>query len=425
MTIDAAHSNDRMPLLDEPMSADWRLFLGVTLPLATLGLINQAARTVMAIIGPVLAVEFSLSGRELGLLAACMLAAYALAQLPDGVALDRLGPRRVQGTLSLLTAAGFALFALSDSLGGFILARVIIGVGISAGLMAVIKANTQWFAPAKVAKVTGIAVAIGGLGSVLTTAPVQAALPGLGWRGVLWLLSAIAAAVGAWIFLSVPEKPAATAKRGGLGAELSVTASIYRSPLFWRFGPVVAILSVLNFAYLGLWAGPWLRDVAGYDGQARANTLLLYTLSMMAGAVVIGAATGRARARGYSAMLVPVVCIAGQIAAQIGLALQPAGPAAAVTVLWVLFAFCAAGAAPGYVAVGQMFPAEQTARVATAINTLTLGGAFLLQAAIGWILDLWPRTASGGWDPAGYSTALALSVAAQAVLAARLLRTRR
>jgi MFS family permease len=408
---------------EEPVSADLRLFLGVTLPLATLGLINQAARTVMAIIGPVLAVEFSLSGRELGLLAASMLAVYALAQLPDGVALDRLGPRRVQGTLSLLTAAGFAVFALSDSLGGFILGRVIIGVGVSAGLMAVIKANTQWFAPAKVAKVTGIAVAIGGLGSVLTTVPVQAALPSLGWRGVLWLLCAIAAAVALWIFVSVPEKPAAARQRG-LRAELSVMGSIYRSPLFWRFGSAVAGLSVLNFAYLGLWAGPWLRDVAGYDGQARANTLLLYTLSMMAGALVIGAASSRAQARGHSAALVPLTCIAGQLAAQIGLALQPAGPAA-ITILWILFAFCAAGAAPGYVAVGQMFPAEQMGRVATAVNTLTLGGAFLLQAAIGWILDLWPRTASGGWDPAGYSAALALSIAVQAVLAAQLLRTRR
>jgi MFS family permease len=405
------------------MSADRRHFLGVTLPLATLGLINQAARTVMAIIGPVLAVEFSLSGSELGLLAASMLAAYALAQLPDGVALDRLGPRRVQGTLSLLTAAGFAVFALSDGLGGLVLARVIVGVGVSAGLMAVIKANTQWFAPAKVAKVTGIAVAIGGLGSVLTTAPVQAALPSLGWRGVLWLLCAIAAAVALWIFLSVPEK-SATAKQGGLRAELSVMAAIYRSPLFWRFGSAVAILSVLNFTYLGLWAGPWLRDVAGYDGQARANTLLLYTLSMMAGALSIGAASSRAQARGYSAALVPLACSAGQLAAQIGLALQPAGPWA-VTILWVVFAFCAAGAAPGYVAVGQMFPAEQTGRVATAVNTLTLGGAFLLQMAIGWILDLWPRTATGGWDPAGYSAALALSVAVQAVLAAQLLRMRR
>ena len=64
-----------------------------------------------------------------------------------------------------------------------------------------------------------------------------------------------------------------------------------------------------------------------------------------------------------------------------------------------------------------MFPREQMARVSTAANTLTLVGAFLLQTAVGWLLDLWPRTAAGGWDPRGYSTALALSAAIQALLA--------
>jgi hypothetical protein len=68
-----------------------------------------------------------------------------------------------------------------------------------------------------------------------------------------------------------------------------------------------------------------------------------------------------------------------------------------------------------------MFPPEQTARVATAVNSLTLVGAFLLQAAVGGVLDLWPRTASGGWDPRGYSAALAISLVLQLVVAARLL----
>jgi hypothetical protein len=79
-----------------------------------------------------------------------------------------------------------------------------------------------------------------------------------------------------------------------------------------------------------------------------------------------------------------------------------------------------AGATAGYITVGQMFPPEQTARVATAVNTLTLVGAFVLQAAVGWVLDLWPRTASGGWDPRGYSVALAISLALQLFVAARL-----
>jgi predicted MFS family arabinose efflux permease len=392
------------------------LFTRVTLPLAMAGLINQAARTVMAVIGPVLAVEFALSASELGMLAACMLAAYALAQLPDGMALDRIGSRNVQAALGVVTAAGFALFALAESFAMLVLARVIVGVGVSAGLMAIIKANAQWFAPSKVALVTGIAVSIGGLGSVLSTGPVAAALPALGWRGILWVLCALSAATALWIWLSVPHR---RGSRSDLKTELGVMGSILRSPVFWRFAPAVAMLSVLNFAYLGLWAGPWLRDVAGYDRQGSANILLAYTLTMMVAALVVGAATSRAKALGLPPMLVTLACTAGQVVAQIGLMLQPAAPLV-VGALWMLFAFCVAGATAGYITVGQMFPPEQTARVATAVNTLTLGAAFLLQAAVGWVLDLWPRTASGGWEPRGYSAALAISLVLQLFVAARL-----
>lgn len=395
-----------------------RLFLRVTLPLAALNFINQASRTVMAVVGPVLAVEFALSASELGLLAACMFASYALVQLPVGVALDLLGPRRVQASFALVAAAGFAVFALADGLAGLATARVILGVGVSAGLMAILKANSQWFEPAQVARMTGIALVVGALGSIVTTSPVQAALPVLGWRGVFWLLGAFSLVTAVWIWFSVLDRPPAAARRS-LREEFAVTGRVFASPVFWRYAPAVSMLAILNFAYLGLWAGPWLRDVAGYDGAARAHLLLLYTFGMLAGGLVIGQIASRVQAGGRPAILVPVLCIAGLVAAQLGLALRPTG-AATLTVLWVLFAFFAAGGATGYVAVGQMFPPEQMGRVSTAANTLTLGGAFLLQSAIGWILDLWPRTPAGGWDPRGYSAALLFSAAIQVAVALRL-----
>src|SRR3954447_4391659 len=304
-----------------------------------------------------------------------MFAAYAVAQLPEGVALDVIGPRRVQAAFSLVAAAGFAVFALADGLPGFVLARVLLGIGVSAGLMAVLKANTQWFAPTQVANMSGIAGVIGALGSVLTTTPAQAALPTLGWRGVLWLLCALSCAVALWIFVAVPDKRREGA-RPSFKAELAVMVAIGRSRVFWRYGPAVAMLAVLNFAYLGLWAGPWLRDVAGYEGGARANTLLLYALGAMAGVMVIGAAMSRAQARGYSGMLVVLACNAALVLAQIVLALQPAG--AAVPIVWLVFSFFAAASTTGYVVVGQMFPREHMARVSTAANTLTLSGAFVL-----------------------------------------------
>ena len=397
------------------MNTAYKLFLVVTLPLAVFSMISQASRTVMAIIGPLLATEFSLSASQLGLLGACMFAAYGAAQLPVGIALDMFGPRRVQAAFSLVSAAGFALFALSNGLAGFAIARAIIGIGIAAALMAIIKVNTQWFTATQVTTMTGLAMMVGSLGSVLTTAPVQAVLPLLGWRGVFWILCGASILSAIWIFLTVRDKPAAGARRS-LKTEGAVIGQILGSRLFWRFGPAASMLTILNFTYLGLWAGPWLRDVAGFDGTARANTLLLYALAMMAGGPVIGWAASRVQARGWPLIMVPALCTTGLVAAQIGLMLQPAAPIL-VNALWVMFAFCGAGGPTGYIAVGQMFPVEQTARVATAINALTLGCAFVLQAAIGAILDQWPRTASGGWDPHGYSAAMALSVGLQVLVA--------
>ncbi|MCU0943782.1 MAG: MFS transporter, partial [Rubritepida sp.] len=89
---------------------DW---LRVTLPLAAVNFLNQASRAVLALIGPLLAIEFALSASDLGLLAAAFFVAYALAQLPVGVALDMFGARRVQTALALTAACGFLLCAFA------------------------------------------------------------------------------------------------------------------------------------------------------------------------------------------------------------------------------------------------------------------------------------------------------------------------
>lgn len=397
------------------------LFFRVTLPLAAFNLINQGSRAVMAVVGPVLAVEFGLTASELGILAACMFVAYGIVQLPVGIALDMVGPRKVQSALALLAAAGFAVFALAEGFVGMAVARVMLGVGVSAGLMALIKANVQWFPATRVAAMTGWGLAIGTLGAVLATAPAEAALPHIGWRGIFWLMGGISLGAALWMFVAMRDKPAARAQpgKGGLAPEMKVMAGILASKLFWRFGPAMAMLSVLNFTYLGLWAGPWLRDVAGYDGPGRAATLFLYTLTMMFGGLAMGLASSRAQERGYSGTLVPLAGLGGLIVVQLGLALQPSG-ALAVNGLWILFAFFGSAGALGYVAIGQMFPPEQMGRVSTAANMLTLIGAFVLQAVIGWILDLWPRTASGGWDPDGYSAAMLLSAVIQVAVAWRM-----
>src|SRR4051812_50013821 len=112
-----------------------------------------------------------------------MFVAYGAVQLPNGVALDLIGPRRVQAALSLVAAAGFAIFALADGYAGFSVARIVLGIGVSAGLGSGVKGQTQRVSPPKNAQGTGNSVGPGGVGGIFTPPPGAGAPPGVGRGG--------------------------------------------------------------------------------------------------------------------------------------------------------------------------------------------------------------------------------------------------
>src|SRR5690606_18124352 len=127
------------------------------------------------------------------------------------------------------------------------------------------KVNTQWYPRDRVAGMTGLGVLFGSLGSIAATVPVALLVPEIGWRGIFMVLAAMSLGVSAWIWVSVPERGPGgpPPPRRSLAVEVAEFGRIFRHPTFRRFAPSVALLSSLNFTYQGLWAGPWLRDVAG------------------------------------------------------------------------------------------------------------------------------------------------------------------
>jgi len=394
------------------------IFLRITLPLAFVNVLNQASRAMLAVIGPLLALEFSLSASDLGLLAAVLFVAYAGAQLPVGVALDRYGARRVQTALAALSGLAFLICALADGVIMLGIGRFLTGIGIAAGLMAVLKANTQWFPRARVAAMTGSGIFIGGMGGIMATLPLQAMLPLVGWRGGFVVLAVMSLAIAAWIWFSVADAPPGHVppKTRGLLGEVKAFGPIFTHPYFVRFVPAIIVLSALNFVYQGLWAGPWLRDVAGLDAASRAIVLFAYACGMAFGSLGNGQAASFFQARGQSPMLVPCIAMGVQISLQAALIIAPPMEIWALCVIWFVFAFSGSAGPMGYAAVGQRFAPEYAGRVATAINGSMLVLVFILQYVIGVVIDLWPRTAAGGWDRAGYFWAMGGTLALQALV---------
>jgi MFS family permease len=406
------------------------IFLRVTLPFSAMGFLNQAGRIVVAMVGPAIALEFGLSASGLGVLAAAYFASYALAQLPIGVAMDLHGPRRVQVVLAIVAAAGFGLCAMAADPFWLAVGRFVSGIGIAGALIAVMKAHVQWYPGARLAAVTGAAVFLGGAGAMAATVPVQWLLPWIGWRGAFALLALLSLATAVWIRLSVPLHPPGarpSPPRRRLATEIAEFRPIFAHPQFTRYTPAVALASGLVFTYQGLWAGPWLRDVAGLDSAARAGVLLAYAGGMMTGHLLSGLIASRIQARGGDPMVVPLFGMAGMAVSQALLILAPTG-LAALHLLWFGFAAVGSCGPVAYAILAQRFPPALTGRVATAMNGSMLALVFVLQSVIGLILDLWPRTAADGWDPAGYGWALGLTLALQAgslawmLLAPRVLR---
>ena len=91
-------------------------------------------RTINALISAQLTSEFALGAAGLGLLTSIYFLTFAAAQLPIGVLLDRYGPRQVQSALLVIAAGGAALFGSVHAFVPIVLARALIGLGVSAAL---------------------------------------------------------------------------------------------------------------------------------------------------------------------------------------------------------------------------------------------------------------------------------------------------
>ena len=392
-----------------------RLIAVVFLPFAGGYFLSYLFRSINAVIAPQLTAELGLTAADLGLLTSCYFLAFASFQLPLGLLLDRYGPRRVQSILLLSAAVGALLFALGDGMVELAIARALIGLGAAGGLMSSFKAITLWFPKQRWPLINGCFLAMGGLGAIAATAPLEEALEIVDWRGIFLALAVVTVVVAAIIRLAVPERAAHGVDRGTLQEQIAGFRVVFADRLFWRVTPLAVTTMTANLAIQGLWAGPWLRDVADLDRHGVAGYLLAIAVAMTVGFVATGALADFCGRRGIG--LIPVVgWLAGLfVVAQAAITFELA-PAAMTP--WLAFGLMANAAALAYPLLNRHFPIALAGRASTGLNTLAFFGAFAGQYLLGAAIDLWPPAAGGGYLPEAYrwsfGALLALQVASLA-----------
>ena len=383
--------------------------LRVFLPFAAAYFLSYLFRVVNAVIAPDLVADIDLGPSALGMLTSIYFISFACFQLPLGVLLDRYGPRRTEAILLLFAGIGALLFSRAETLVGLVIGRALIGFGVSSCLMAAFKAYTLWFPREKWPLINGLQLASGGLGALAATSPVEAALQHTDWRGLFLILMFLTVLAALAVFLVVPEKKGASGGES-LPLQLRGIREIFTSPRFWRIAPLTTATQASFLAIQGLWAGPWLRDVAGLDREAAATVLFWVAAAMVTGYIATGSLAERLNRRGIPIMTTSLGGIAIFLSIQL---LIISGILPATRLLWLCFGFFGTSSILTYAVLTQSFPVHLAGRVNTAVNLLVFVAAFAGQWAIGAIISLWPAGPGGSFAPAGFRAGFLLMLLLQ------------
>ena len=352
--------------------------------LAALTLVSQFHRSSLGVIAPELASELALRPQALGLAGGMFFIVLIAVQLPLGVMLDWIGPRRVVAALTGVAVAGSLLTAAATSEASLVVARAVVGLGCAAHFMAAVVMCSRRFAGDRLGTALSRVFALSQIGNLLAGWPLATLADAAGWRAAFALAAVATAAAGVAFWLVIPPERSGTtgtppASPEPLRSVLRGVGEVLRAP---GLLPVVAIQTVayaVVSTVLGLWAGPYLHDVHGLDGGRRGLVLAAMTIAQLVGVLVCGPLDARFNTRRG-------VVLAGgatTLSMLVALAAWPNPPTAVAVAL--LVALCgAASYGVTIVAHGRsLFPDRLLGRGMTTLNLAQVVGASTMPVLTG------------------------------------------
>ncbi|MDI3326576.1 MFS transporter [Pontibacterium granulatum] len=243
-------------------------------------------RGMLAVVAPEVAAELSLDEVRLGGLASCFFISFAVAQIPSGVLLDRIGGKLTVSLSLWFAVMGIGLFSVARSYPLAVGGLMLVGTGCAPVFTGIMLFIGKRFQPQRFTYITAMVLAIGSVGDLMGTMPLALLTEWLGWRGALQLIMVITALIALCCLLGL-ESDRPEVSRESYKQMLKGMAQIISVRALWPIVPMFLTSYAVLIAIRGVWGGPYLLDIFNSDTAERGRVLLLMSVAMAGGTFLL------------------------------------------------------------------------------------------------------------------------------------------
>lgn len=354
---------------------------------------------------------FATSGAVLGGISATYFYIYTLMQIPTGILVDTLGPRRILTLGGVIAGAGSFMFGMAESVTMLSAGRLLVGLGVSVTFIAMLKLHAAWFHDRHFGTYTGLSILLGNIGAVLAAAPLAWALTFTTWRNVFEIIGVLLFLLGvlSWYWVrntpgdaglpSMRELDGHESHPAHSGHWFTGLKQILRNRATWPAFWVNVGLCGSYFAFAGLWAVPYLTSVYGLTRtQASYHTTLLLA-GFALGALVIGTLSDRLGRRRPVVLAFALLYLICWLPLLIGLNL----PHGLMLFLFFLMGIGASCFTLSWACVKEVNPHALSGMATSVVNTGAFLGTGILQPLVGRSIDLSGSYTTGLWILFGFA----------------------
>jgi MFS family permease len=378
-------------------------------------------RTTLGVSGLQAAHRFGASPGVLSTFVVLQVVVYALAQIPAGVLLDRLGSKVLIVAGGVLMATGQLALAVSTALPIAIAARAVLGLGDALTFISVLRLVPHWFAPKRVPLVTQLTGICGQLGQVLSALPFLAILTAAGWTSAYLSVAAfglVSIALTLALVRDTPEGKIVNDEKTSVRATLAAAKTVWLRPgtrlgFFTHMGTQ---FSMTVFALM--WGVPYLTAAQGLSEDTAGALLSLSVATAIAAGIVLGLLTARYPLR-RSWMVLAIIASNAAVWTAV-LALPHRAPLWLIILLVVVISVGGPGSMVGFDFARTFNP---RATLGTAQGMVNMGGflaSLVVMQAMGLIIG-----AMGGYSFESFRVAWTVQYAVWVLAVAGILITRR